>query len=250
MKITLKPGQKLFFTSDTHFNHTNICEGVSKWAGERNCRPFQSLSEMNQTLVDNINSVVGEDDILFHLGDWSFGGKEQIWEFRKRIKCKNIHLIFGNHDHHIVGDKVIPNAHCGGMGVVDGPNPQTYGDSRDNMFDATFRELFESVSHYRMITVSIPQGRVDGRQLKNAKFRFVLCHFPIASWHDMNQGVIHLHGHIHTPHEFKIGPGKMMDVGVDGHLEFRPYEFNEVIQLLKDRPNKGLLEHEFDHHGE
>jgi calcineurin-like phosphoesterase family protein len=249
MKITLQKGQQLFFTSDTHFNHTNICQGVSKWADERTCRPFQSLEQMNKQLVDNINSVVGEDDILFHLGDWSFGGKEQIWEFRKQIRCKNIHLILGNHDHHITGDKIIPNAHCRDV-IVDGPNPNTYGDERDRLFDSTFKELFSSVSNYKTLTVSVPQGNFEGKQLKNAKFRFVLCHFPIASWHDMNQGVMHLHGHIHTPHEHKVGPGKMMDVGIDGNLGFRPYEFNEVIQILKDQPIKGLLAHDFDHHGE
>ena len=249
MKLTLNKGQKIFFTSDTHFNHSNICHGVSKWANERTCRPYQSLEEMNKSIVDNINSIVGEDDILFHLGDWSFGGKEQIWEFRKQIKCKNIHLILGNHDHHILGDKIIPNAHCRDV-IVDGPNPNTYGDGRDRLFDATFRELFSSVSNYRTLTVSIPQGTIEGRQLKNTKFRFVLCHFPIASWHNMNQGVMHLHGHIHTPHEHKVGPGKIMDVGVDGNDEFRPYEFNEILQLLKNQPIKGLLTHDFDHHGE
>jgi calcineurin-like phosphoesterase family protein len=56
---------------------------------------------MNTTLVNNINSVVGQDDILFHLGDWSFGGFDKIEEFRNRITCKNIHIITGNHDHHI-----------------------------------------------------------------------------------------------------------------------------------------------------
>ena len=251
MKITLNKGQKIFFTSDTHFHHTNICYGVSKWADERTCRMFDTLEEMDSKIVENINSVVGENDILIHLGDWSFGGSDQIWNFRKQIKCKNIHLILGNHDHHIAGDKVIPNAHSGDV-TIDGPNPNTYGDDRDRLFDAHFKELFESVSNYRMLTVSIPQER-SGKlmaQPKNLKHRFVPCHFPIASWHDMNQGVIHLHGHIHTPNEHKIGPGKMMDVGIDGSLDFKPYELNEILQLMKGQPIKGLLQHEYDHHGE
>ena len=48
-----------------------------------------------------------ENDILYHLGDWSFGGLNQIWEFRKRLNCKKIHLILGNHDHHIENNKYI-----------------------------------------------------------------------------------------------------------------------------------------------
>ena len=227
MKITLNKGQKLFFTSDTHYNHTNICHGVSKWAEERNCRPFQTLEKMNNTIVANINKVVGQDDILIHFGDWSFGGSDKIWEFRNRIVCKNIYLFLGNHDNHIAGNKIVPQD-----------------------ISKTFRELFLSVRDYAYLTISIPQEKTGKliAQPKNLKLRFVCCHFPLASWHDMNQGVIHLHGHIHTPHEHKIGPGKMMDVGIDGHPEFRPYELNEVLQLIKKQPIKGLLKHEYDHH--
>lgn len=253
MKITLQPGQKLFFTSDTHYHHTNICYGVSKWANERSCRMFNSLEEMDSKIVENINNTVGENDVLIHLGDWSFGGKEQIWEFRKQIKCNNIHLILGNHDHHIAGDKVIPNAHwtIGENPVLnDGPNPNKYGDARDKMFDATFKELFKSVSTYRYLTISVPQEKTDKlvNQPKNLKYRFVLCHFPIASWHDMNQGVMHLHGHIHTPHPYKIGPGRMMDVGIDGNPSFKPYELSEILKSLTSQPIKGLIPHEYDYH--
>ena len=31
LKIELEWGQKLFFTSDTHYNHKNICRGVTAW---------------------------------------------------------------------------------------------------------------------------------------------------------------------------------------------------------------------------
>lgn len=75
MKIILEKGQRLFFTSDTHYNHSNICSATTSWGkGEGNTRKFNSLEQMNNTLVSNINEVVGENDILFHLGDWSFGG--------------------------------------------------------------------------------------------------------------------------------------------------------------------------------
>ncbi len=60
---------------------------------------------MNDVIVDNINSIVGENDVLIHLGDWSFGGFDNIAEFRSRIVCKNVHLTYGNHDHHIRRNK-------------------------------------------------------------------------------------------------------------------------------------------------
>ncbi len=56
---------------------------------------------MNDRIVNGINAAVGQDDILIHLGDWSFGGFESIPEFRDRIHCNNVHLVLGNHDHHI-----------------------------------------------------------------------------------------------------------------------------------------------------
>lgn len=98
---------KVWITSDTHYGHANICRGVTRWRtadGEvpiEQTRDFQTVEKMNAAIVDNINEVVGQDDILIHLGDWSFGGFETIEEFHNRLICKNIHLILGNHDHHI-----------------------------------------------------------------------------------------------------------------------------------------------------
>jgi calcineurin-like phosphoesterase family protein len=76
--------------------------------------------------------------------------------------------------------------------------------------------------------------------------RFVLFHYPIASWNGMSDGVIHLHGHVHFNPEEKLGPGKMMDVGFDGSEEFRPYSLNEILNLMKNRPTTSLLKG--DHH--
>ena len=104
--VKLKNKDNIWFTSDTHYSHKNICLGVSEWSEpERSCRNFLNLTEMNDEIVYQINRNVKEDDILFHLGDWSFGGIDKIWEFRKKINCKNIHLVLGNHDHHIKKNK-------------------------------------------------------------------------------------------------------------------------------------------------
>jgi calcineurin-like phosphoesterase family protein len=60
---------------------------------------------MNAVIVNNINNVVMQDDVLIHLGDWSFGGFDSIREFWGRLMCKNIYLFLGNHDHHIKNNK-------------------------------------------------------------------------------------------------------------------------------------------------
>src|SRR5688500_13363848 len=98
----------IYFTSDTHYGHKNIAsEKGSQW--KSGWRMYNSVDEMNQELVKSINTVVKADDILYHLGDWSFGGIENIWKFRKQVNCQNIHLILGNHDHHIESNKILPN---------------------------------------------------------------------------------------------------------------------------------------------
>jgi calcineurin-like phosphoesterase family protein len=210
MKLTLNKGQKLWFTSDTHYNHGNICSATTQWTNPVTCREFESLEKMNAHIVGNINEKVGENDILFHLGDWSFGGFEQIELFRNQIVCKNVHIITGNHDHHIENDR---------EGI---------------------QSLFSSVNKYLNLVVKWNVGTpLMGEQ------RFALMHFPIASWDNMARGAIHLHGHVHFEADKKIGVGKMMDVGCDGN-ELYPIEMSEVLKLMRDQPIKSMFE--FDHH--
>lgn len=90
----------IWLTSDTHYNHRNIAgPTVSSW--KDGFRDFKSLHQMNETLVTNINKFVKEEDTLYHLGDFAFGSKNKVVEFRNQLVCKNIHLIYGNHDEEI-----------------------------------------------------------------------------------------------------------------------------------------------------
>ena len=102
---------RVFITSDTHYAHKNICRGVTNWRTQDgevpvgSTRDFETIEQMNERLVNAINNVVGQDDTLIMLGDVSFGGFENIGIFLDRLICKNIHLILGNHDHHIENDR-------------------------------------------------------------------------------------------------------------------------------------------------
>ena len=214
MKIVLNKNQQLWFTSDTHYAHSNICRATTNWTdADSVTRDFKSLNHMNSVLVDNINNVVSENDILIHLGDWSFGGFENIKEFRDRLVCKNIHLVLGNHDHHIQRNK------------------------------ENIKSLFSSVHDYLYLNVIRP-----GTTKKDAmdRFSFVCMHYPIASWNGMNDGVIHLHGHVHLPPHLRVNEGKAMDVGVDGNNLY-PISLNEILSIMKDKPKKKLTLPK-DHH--
>lgn len=78
-----------FFTSDTHFGHANIIRFCN--------RPFKNVEEMDEALIENWNLVVSEDDTVFHLGDFAFGGSSVWKEIIPRLKG-HINLIIGNHD--------------------------------------------------------------------------------------------------------------------------------------------------------
>lgn len=53
---------------------------------------------MTMVLANNINAFVGHNDTLYHLGDFAWGSPRNIERFRCMINCRNIHLIYGNHD--------------------------------------------------------------------------------------------------------------------------------------------------------
>ena len=82
-------GSRIFFTSDTHGNHESIIKFCN--------RPFQNVEEMNKTLINNWNAKVGEDDLVFHLGDFAWGGSGVWKHFREQLNG-HIILIKGNHD--------------------------------------------------------------------------------------------------------------------------------------------------------
>ena len=90
VKYNKEESKKIFFTSDTHFFHANII---------RYCkRPYSTVEEMNEELINNWNKIVPPDGIVFHLGDFCFAGSDKIKELTKKLNGKII-LIKGNHDH-------------------------------------------------------------------------------------------------------------------------------------------------------
>lgn len=93
---------KIFITADHHFNHENIIEYCK--------RPFKTVAEMNEVMIERWNKQVGKNDLVIHLGDFGLGDKEKIKEIRKKLNGTII-LIKGNHDRVtedfiVVGDSI------------------------------------------------------------------------------------------------------------------------------------------------
>jgi calcineurin-like phosphoesterase family protein len=210
----------VFFTSDSHYNHKNICRGCSSWPDKTQCRDFELLQHMNDAIVNGINDVVESGDTLFHLGDYAFGDVKYYREFRSRINCNNIYLIYGNHDKEII----------------------------TNNYD--LQSLFTDVSFYREATVS-------GQKI-------IMSHYGFRVWNQSHRGSWMLYGHSHGSLEPSVSGhiinellnkkkydelrqlargthpvisanGKSMDVGIDTHPQFRPYSFDEIHEIMKNR---------------
>lgn len=81
----------IWFTSDTHFGHANVLAFCG--------RPWGTVGEMGDALVDAINERVAPEDTLYHLGDFSFRMTvDAARGLHGRIRCRDVRRVPGNHD--------------------------------------------------------------------------------------------------------------------------------------------------------
>jgi calcineurin-like phosphoesterase family protein len=85
----------IWLVSDTHINHQNILN-FTDYSGNK-VRPFSTVDEMNETMIERWNEVVKPGDKIYHLGDVFFGPKVWIEANWSRLNGKK-RLIVGNHD--------------------------------------------------------------------------------------------------------------------------------------------------------
>lgn len=78
---------KIFYTADHHFGHEKIIDYEE--------RIFLSVEEMDVFMIKRWNEVVGNDDLVYHLGDFCFKHPELLLS---KLKGRKI-LLKGNHDH-------------------------------------------------------------------------------------------------------------------------------------------------------
>ena len=189
--LTFPSGEKIFFTSDTHFCHKNIIS----YAG----RPFLSVEEMDKALIENWNSVVPEDGIMFHLGDFCFGGSTQWKTIHKKLNGK-IYLILGNHDF------------------------RTFKPELSDLFEIVTQQMHIYVEDQEIYLNHCPFLSYSGA------FNGVWQLFGhIHSRLDSNKGK-------DIPRLEYLFPTQY-DVGVDNN-NYRPVSFNEVRDIIDKRKNE------------
>lgn len=202
--VYLENGVKCWFTSDTHYGHANVMRFCN--------RPWSDINMMNKGLEDRWNEVVGENDIVFILGDvfW-YKDPQQMTNKLKRLNGSQIYILPGNHD--------------------DVSALQKIKDNRVHIISDT--------------TVVFISGLDEDKPTR--EHEFMLSHFPLATWPHFSRGVLNLHGHIHSGprsrNEIDV-PGYDLilkshltyDVGVDNN-NYTPIEIREIINKVKNNEN-------------
>lgn len=182
--------KRVFFTADYHLGHAKIIEHCR--------RPYSSVEEMDRDLIARWNAVVGEDDIVYHLGDFTLGGPDKAQMYFQQLNGL-IHVLPGSHDHKWFGkqDYLSRSGHI----IIHEPPLLT-------------------------LTLGFPKKGRKGLVI-------VLCHYAMRVWPLSHYGSLHLYGHSHG----RLPPqGRSLDVGVDVRRE--PFEPEEIEALLESRSEK------------
>lgn len=180
------PHDKIYFTSDPHFWHKNIIKYCD--------RPFDSVDDMNETLIENWNRVVGEDDLIFCLGDFSLGRETDTLDVLQRLNGHKV-LIKGNHEKSVMKKDYTRNEFNGGI--------------------------------YDLLEIKVNDDEVsDGFQ------DIVLCHYTMMTFNKSHRGAWQLFGHVHgnLDGDPRLSPNQF-DVGVDSH-NFTPIGYQEVKEII------------------
>lgn len=206
MSFFIENPSQVWLTSDLHFFHKNILSFVET-RGSR----FSSTEEMNNGIVEEINSTVGAAGTLYHLGDLSFGKYDQTVELLSRINVNRLFLIYGNHD-----------------------NPDTISRIAKAV----------NTNHGRLM-ISFGHERINLRT--NSVGRIVLDHYPLHVWRDSHRGSIHFHGHTHGSLS-NDGFGRRADVGWDSTHFGEPNRLFRLDEAIEHMMKRAIAIH--DHHQE
>ncbi len=204
--------QKVGVISDPHLGH-NPKWAIPLWKA----RGYNSVAEHDDDIINKVNAAYGPNDILLMLGDFCLNATVDSFNaYLDRINCQ-IWALWGNHNN--PHEKAIYRKAMGANFV--GPcQVETYPFKYKNM-------------------------TYFGDRLKliwNGQF-CVLDHFPIHVWEEMQHGAWMLCGHSHYGCEYSQAetPGKILDVGWDGHKA--PWTFAEIKAVMDTKPIVAM-----DHH--
>ena len=190
-----------FFTADLHLGHERIVELCH--------RPFASVEEMNEKLIENWNSVVTPEDDVWILGDLALGTIVESLKLIPRLNGTKV-LVPGNHDrvHPMYADK--PERFAKFVKMYEDAGLKIVNHNHVLRMD----DLWVGVSHFP------PQGDShDGDRYD--RWRPMLTQ---ESWV--------LHGHVHNSWQQR---GRWINVGVDA-WNYHPVPEAVLCDLISRGP--------------
>lgn len=182
---------KTWLTSDEHMGHSNIIQYSN--------RPYKDVEEMNKDLIARHNSVVGSEDIVWHLGDFSLSEKI-VPEILKQLNGKEHRLVMGNHD------RCHP---CRGNKSIEATKRYLEYGFTEVVREARIGPFLANHLPY------IPKEIDDKYDVRFPKYR------------PEDKGDWLLHGHIHQHWKQR---GKMINVGVDV-WDYTPVLLDKLIKI-------------------
>jgi calcineurin-like phosphoesterase family protein len=195
----------IFFTSDQHFNHTNIILYSS--------RPYSSVEEMNEALVSNFNDRVSSTDTTYHLGDFSLQEK-MVPLFLPRLNGTHI-LIEGNHD-------ILHPAHRSHRKSQYQKRDASVEAAVKRYIDYGFKEVHLELEYEEFLLAHMPYELLDR-------------HDKYDAWRPTRHGNrILLHGHVHNAWKYKADPPQL-NCGVDV-WSYAPVSIDEIRTFLASNP--------------
>ena len=209
LKLIHNDNHRVYFTSDTHFNHDK--------AFIYEARGYKNRYEHNDALIEKINEVVRPEDTLIHLGDFCLNiTPPEFEQILARINCNNIAYIWGNHNSCI--RRFYEDAVTTQYGIDMEVYPYAIGKLT---YLGYYKELI-----------------VNGHMI-------VIHHFPHQIWNQMQKGAWQLSGHSHYTNpttQIEYPDNKILDVGWDGHG--KPLSFPEIQKIMM---NKNHVKHDKHH---
>ena len=85
----------IYYISDLHFGHRNVI-GMDG-------RPFETIEQMDETLIRLWNERVTDEDDVYIVGDFAYRNGNTVSWYLRQLKGRK-HLIIGNHDRLTIQD--------------------------------------------------------------------------------------------------------------------------------------------------
>jgi len=190
---------RMFFTSDTHFSHTNII---------RYCdRPFRDTDHMDEEIIRRWNETVSPEDIVFHLGDIALGPIDKSLPKIARLNGYKV-AVLGNHDR--------PFMRAGKADEIE--------------WWGRYLEVFDEVWPWEG-----GQVKIAGEIFDVSHFPYTGDHTPTdrhAEHRREDKGFPLIHGHTHTTDRLTYSSEgtPQIHVGQDA-WDFRPVSEDEIMNL-------------------